>query len=86
MSQKYNSNNIGLYHDDGYQFLETLVDKKKENKKNNKGLQSNLTIVHYFDVTLNLNDGIYHHFHKLNDKTIYIHVESTIHPKLSRKS
>ena len=42
-------------------------------------IKCNLKIVDYFGVTLNLNDGTYHPFHKPNKETTYIHVESN-HP------
>ena len=55
----------------------------------NKGLQIiikfNLKIVDYLEVTLNLNNGTYRPFHKPNEETTYIHVESDMPLKLSRK-
>ena len=65
-----------------YQFLKILANKKQKNKKQKikKGFQifikCNLKIVDYLHVTLNLKDVTYHPFHKPNDETSYIHVES----------
>ena len=42
-------------------------------------MKCNLKIVHYLDVTLNLNDHIYRPFHKPNEETTCMHVESD-HP------
>ena len=33
-------------------------------------------VVDYLDVTLNLNNGAYRPFHKLNEETTYIYVKS----------
>ena len=90
LSKIFSSNNIGFYivMTDS-QFLGTLVDNKQKNFKKKKwfkkdnGLQiiikCNLKIVDYLDVTLNLTDGTYHLFHKHNEETTFIHVESD-HP------
>ena len=71
------------------QFLGALVSNKQKPQKNHskifkgKGLQiiikCNLKIVDYLDVTLNLNDATYCSFHKANEETTYILVESD-HP------
>ena len=67
---------------------------KRKNKNNSKdfkdkGLQiiikCNLKIVDYLDLTLNLNDGTYHPFHKTNEETTYIHVESNHPPQIIKK-
>ena len=90
LSKTFSSNNIGFYivMTDS-QFLGTLVDNKRKNFKKKKwfkkdnGLQiiikCNLKIVDYLDVTLNLTDGTYRLFHKHNEETTFIHVESD-HP------
>ena len=86
LSKKYNSNNVGLYRDDGLSVFKNISEqqaekfKKLKKRKIKKGLQifikCNLKIVDYLDVTLNLKDVTYHPFHKPNDETSYIHVES----------
>ena len=45
----------------------------------------NLKIVDYLDVTLLLNDGTYRPFHKPNEETTYIHVESDDSPQIIKK-
>lgn len=54
-----------------------------------KGLQiiilCNLKIADYLDVKLNLNDGTYRSFHKLNEETTYIHVQSNHLPQTLKK-
>ena len=61
-----------------FQLLETFVCRKQKNIKQiikifkGKGLQiiitSNLKIVDYLDVVLNLNESVYYPFHKPNEK------------------
>ena len=69
--KKYSSNIIGLYHNDELSFLKNII-------------RCNLKIFDYLDVTLNLNGGSYHPFHKLNEEKAYIHIESD-HPLKSLK-
>ena len=53
--------------------------------KNNLNIvKCNLKIVDYLDITLNLSDGLYKPFHKLNSKINHIHRESN-HPPNIRK-
>ena len=74
----------------------TLVDNKQKNTKKiiqktfkAQGLQiiikCNLKIVDYLDVTLNFSDGTYSPFHKPNEETTYIHVESDHFPQIIEK-
>ena len=78
------------------QFLGVLVGNKQKNTIKiiqnifkEKGLQiiikCNLKIVDYLDVTLNLNDGTYHPFHKAVEETTYIHVKSDHSPQIIKK-
>ena len=74
------------------QFLETLVDNKQKIIQEifkDKGLQIIIKcyrkIFDYSDVTLNLNDGTYCPFHKPNEETTYIHVESDHPPQIIKK-
>ena len=68
LSEKYSSNNIGLYRDDGLSVFRNISGQQAEKHKKiiqkifkDKGLQiiikCSLKIVDYLDVTLNLNDG-----------------------------
>ena len=47
-------------------------------------IQANLKNVDVLDVTLNLQNGTYHPYKKLNDKMLYIH-QSSKHPAQSIK-
>ena len=96
MSKKFSSNNIGLYRDDGLSLFRNISGRQAERHEKtiqkffkDKGLQiiikCNLKIVDYLDVTLNLNDGTYHTFHKTNEETNYIHVESDHPPQIIKK-
>ena len=90
LSKKFSSNNIGLYRDDGLLVFRNINGRQAEKKTiqkifKDKGLQIiikyNLKIIDYLGVTINLNDGTYRPFHKPNEETTYIHVESD-HPPL----
>ena len=48
-------------------------------------IKCNLKIVDYLDVTLNLNDSTCRPFHKPNEETTYIHVESDHRPHIIKK-
>ena len=82
------------------QFLETLVDRKQKNIKKKKKkklkkfskkkdfkiiMQSKNSTIDYLEVTLNLNDGIYHLSHKPNEDTTYMNVKSDHPPQITRK-
>ena len=96
LSKKYSSNDIGLYSVDALSAYRNISGKQAEKHKQiiqkifkDKGLQiiikCNLKIVDYLDVTLNLNYGAYHHFHKPSEETTYIHVESDHLPEIIKK-
>ena len=97
LSKKYSSNNIGLCRDDGLSVFRNIISGQQAEKPKkiiqkifkDKGLQiiikGNLKIVDYLDVTLNLNDGTYRHFHKPNEETTYIYVESDHLPQIIKK-
>ena len=85
LRKKYSSNNICLYLDGGLSVLRNISGQQAEKHTKiiqkffrDKGLQTiikcNLKVVDYLDVTLNLNDGTYHSFHKPNKEITYIHV------------
>ena len=90
ISEKYNKNSIGLYRNDGLSVFKNKNGTQLERIK--KSLQkilkdfgleivveSNLRIVNYLDVTLNLNDGSIRPCHKLDDIIQYINKKSN-HP------
>ena len=87
IGNKYNPNNIGLYKDGRMTVFKNTSGPQSENIKKtfqkmfkNKGLDiiiyCNMKIVHYLNVTLNLNNGSYHPYKKYHP---YIHVNSD-HP------
>ena len=84
LSLKYNKTSIGLYRDDGWQFLENVSGPhcekiKKEFQKlfRQHGLKliikCNLKIVDFLNVTLNLTDSTCKPYHKPHDQICYIH-------------
>ena len=96
LSKKYISDNKNLYCEDGLSVFRNISGQQTEKHKiitekifKDKGLQiiikCNLKIVIYLDVTLNLNDSTYRPFHKPNEETTYIHVESDHLPQIIRK-
>ena len=90
ISEKYDKNSIGLYRDDGLSLFKNKSGTQLERIKKNLqktfkdfGLEivaeSNLRIVNYLDVTLNLNNGSFKPYHKPDDIIQYINKESN-HP------
>ena len=93
ISEKYEKNSIGLYRDDGLSVFKnksgTQLERIKKNfQKTFKdfGLEivaeSNLKIVNYLDVTLNLNNGSLKPYHKQDDIIQYINKESNHPPSI----
>ena len=79
-----------MYRDDGLAILKNTsgpaagkLKKKIQKLFKEKDLdiivQCNLKITNYLDITLNLNDGSYCPYRKLNEETNYVHVSSD-HP------
>ena len=96
LSSKYVKKDIGLYRDDGLAVFKnvsgTQAEKIKKDFQNvfkRNGLEiiikCNLKIVDYLDVTLNLNDGTHKPFHKPDDATSYIHIESNHPPSILKQ-
>ena len=96
IASKYDKNDIGIYRDDG---LAVFKDKsgpqsekiKKDFQRTFKNhqldivIQCNRTSVDYLDVTLNLMDGTYRPFHKPNNETNYVHVQSNHPPNILKQ-
>ena len=93
ISEKYEKNNIGLYRDDGLSVFKnksgTQLERIKKNlQKTFKDFdleivaESNLKIVNYLDVTLNLNNGSFKSYHKPDDIIQYINKESNHPPSI----
>ena len=93
ISEKYEKNNIGLYRDDGLSIFKNKSSTQLERIKKNLqktfkdfGLEivaeSNLKIMNYLDVTLNLNNGSFKPYHKPDDIIQYINKESNHPPSI----
>ena len=91
MVKKYGKDKIGLYRDDGLVCLENINGSqaeqirkkfisvfKPELKLNNK-TETNLKILNFLDVTLNLNTGTHKPYNKPNKNHLYIIINSN-HP------
>ena len=90
ITSTYNKKDIGLYRDDGLALFKNISGPQSERIKKdfqklfkNHGLdiiiQTNMKVVNFLDVTLNLNDAIYRPYHKPDNETNYVHVKSN-HP------
>ena len=93
ISEKYEKNSIRLYRDDGLSVFKNKSGTQLERIKKNLqktfkdfGLEivaeSNLKIVNYLDVTLNLNNGSFKPYHKPDDIIQYINKESNHPPSI----
>ena len=96
LSSKFPEGDIGLYRDDGLAIFKNMNaragDKaRKEFSKviGDLGLkitvQSNLKVVDYLDVTLNLTTGKYYPFRKPNNDPLYINAKSNHPPSTIRQ-
>ena len=96
LRDKFKSNDIGLYRDDGLALFKRTSAPQAEIKRKefikhfkNHGLsiiiQSNLHIVNFLDVTLNLTDGSYCPYRKPNNTTQYIDARSNHPPSILKQ-
>ena len=96
ISEKYPKENIGLYRDDGLAVFKNTSGPENEQIKKDfqkifkeKGLDivivCNRKSVHYLDSTFNLSNGSYKPYHKPDDETSYIHVESDHPPSIIKQ-
>ena len=96
LATKCNQENIGLYRDDGLAAVENLSGPQTERLKkdfqqvfNDNGLkiviESNLKVVDYLDVTLDLNNGTHKPYRKPNDETLYIDAKSNHPPNIIKQ-
>ena len=90
LSKHISKNHMKLYRDDGLAILKNASDPEAEKLKRKfqklfkeKGLdiiiECNLKITNYLDITLNLNDGSYCPYRKLNEESNSFHIISD-HP------
>ena len=93
---KYSKKDIGLYRDDGLAVFKSVSGPQSEKIKKefqkifkDNGLKivikCNMKVVDYLDVTLNLTDGTYRPYHKPDDETTYIHVDSNHPPNIIKQ-
>ena len=96
IGKKYDSNNIGLYRDDGLTVLKNVSGPASEKIKKHsqylfkqKGLQivveCHLKVVNCLDATFNLIDGSYRPYRKPNDETHCIHIQSNHPPSITKQ-
>ena len=93
ISEKYDKISIGLYRHDGLSVFKNKSGTQLERIKKNLqktfkdfGLkivaESNLKVVNYLDVALNLNNGSFKPYHKPDDIIQYINKESNHPPSI----
>ena len=93
--EKINFNSLGLYRDDGLAYMENVKEHNADKMKKelikifkNAGLNitvdTNLKIVNYLDVTLNLDEKLYKPYKKPNDEPQYINKVSNHPPPIIR--
>ena len=97
MKQKFPEINFGLYRDDGLgtitktpkSELERLNKKLFKMFKTEFGLsitiETNLTVVNYLDVTLDLHNEKFYPYRKPNDHPLYIHKDSNHPPHVTKQ-
>ena len=92
LSRKYQKSDIGLYRDDGLAIFKSMFGPKMERiekdiatfrKLNLKiVIESNMKIVNFLDVTLNLSDGSFSPYRKPNEESLYINSMSNHPPNI----
>ena len=96
LSARFDSNNIGLYRDDGLTLIKgtspRLADKARKDLCSafqELGLkitaEVNYKTVNFFDVTLNLTNESYKPYRKPNNDPLYIHKESNHPPSITKQ-
>ena len=84
LSRKYQKSDIGLYRDDGPKMERIKKDIIAAFKRLNLKIviESNMKIVNFLDVTLNLSDGSFSPYRKPNDESLYINSMSNHPPNI----
>lgn len=97
IKEKFPEIDFGLYRDDGLGTIQRAPKTKLRQIQNNLSklfkeelglaitVSTDLTIVNYLDVTLDLQRGKYYPFRKPNDHPIYIHKESNHPPHVAKQ-
>ena len=92
LANKYGTNNIGLYRDDGLAIFENKTEphaertrkeitRRLQEQRLTITIQTNLKSVDYLDITLNLTSGLFQPYRKPNDEPLYINSKSNHPPK-----
>ena len=95
LANEYGKEHIGLYRDDGLAAFKSISGSEADRIRKNMtrifqklGLKitinCNLKIVHFLDITFNLNNGKYYPYRKPNDQPLYIHRQSNHPPSIIR--
>ena len=96
LASAFPDGNIGLYRDDGLAIFKNINTRSGDNVRKkfsgilgNLGLkitvQSNLKVVNYLDVTLNLTTGKYYPYRKPDNNPLYINANSNHPPSVIRQ-
>ena len=96
LTSAFPDGNIGLYRDDGLAIFKNINTRSGDNVRKkfseilgNLGLkitvQSNLKVVNYLDVTLNLTTGKYYPYRKPDNNPLYINANSNHPPSVIRQ-
>ena len=97
MEQRFVTERVGLYRDDGLACFENISGPQAEKIRKdvikifkqefdlNITRETNLKAVNFLDVTLNLSTGKYHPYNKPDNYPLYIHVNSN-HPPIITKN
>ena len=96
LTSAFPDGNIGLYRDDGLAIFKNITTRSGDNVRKkfseilgNLGLkitvQSNLKVVNYLDVTLNLKTGKYYPYRKRDNNPLYINANSNHPPSVIRQ-
>ena len=96
MNKRFPEIDFGLYRDDGLGTIKRTPKRKQEQMK--KGIHAmfkeiglsitcdtDLTVVNFLDVTLDLHGDIYKPYRKPNDNPVYIHKESNHPPHVAKQ-
>ena len=95
LSRKYNKDEVGLYRDDGLGVFRGSAQQNDSIRKDfvkifkTQGLdiiaECNMKVVHYLDVTLDLNTGTYKPFTKPDSEKNYVHIHSNHPPNIIKQ-
>ena len=96
LTKCFANQNIGLYRDDGLAVFRNMGPRTAEKIKKRFMLcfedielkitvQSNIKVVNYLDITLNLSNGKFYPYRKPNDKPLYINTRSNHPPSIIKQ-